>query len=194
MVIPYIYSACWCMKLMFYERQHLPPIEEQPRPSPIHDQPRQSLIRDQLHRSPPQTQSTPVSAPDQTLPKVIKNVRGKSHLQQWKMSSKATKGKKPVKELKANLKLPTAMTHANPKFQMGKLMLTVDVLKQVGKSCVELCNYYISNYKTGQDIIVSFKECHFLVGNNIFHISWSNLYDLFNLDVFDISLMCCSTL
>jgi hypothetical protein len=28
MVIPYIYSTCWCMKLMFYEHQH-PPEHEQ---------------------------------------------------------------------------------------------------------------------------------------------------------------------
>jgi hypothetical protein len=82
----------------------------------------------------------------------MKNVCGKSHLQQWKMSSKATKGKKPVKELEANPMLLTSMTQASPKFVMGKLMLTIDVLKQAGKSCVELHNYYI-NYKKGQDII-----------------------------------------
>jgi hypothetical protein len=52
------------------------------------------------------------------------------------MSSKATKGKKPVKELEANLKLSTTMTQANPKFIMGKSMLTVDMLKEAGKSCV----------------------------------------------------------
>jgi hypothetical protein len=68
-------------------------------------------------------------------------------------------------------------------------MLTVNALKQVGKSCVELHNYYINNYKKCQDIIVSFKEEHFLVGNDTFLISWSDLYDLFNLNVLDISLM-----
>jgi hypothetical protein len=57
-------------------------------------------------------------------------------------------------------------------------MLTIKALKQVGKSCVELHNYYINNYKKGQDIIVSIKEEHFLVDNNIFLISWSDLYDL----------------
>jgi hypothetical protein len=57
------------------------------------------------------------------------------------MSFKATKGKKQVKESEANLKLPTTMTPANPKFVMGKLMLTVDTLKQAGKSFVELHNY-----------------------------------------------------
>jgi hypothetical protein len=57
------------------------------------------------------------------------------------MLSKETKGKKPLKESKANPNLPTAMTHANPKFQMGKLMLTADTLKEAGKSCVVLHNY-----------------------------------------------------
>jgi hypothetical protein len=56
------------------------------------------------------------------------------------MSSKETKGKKPLKESKANLKLPTTMMHANPKFQMGKPMLTVGTLKEAGKSCVVLHN------------------------------------------------------
>jgi hypothetical protein len=63
------------------------------------------------------------------------------------MSSKATKGKKPVKELEANPKLSIVMTQANPKFVMEKSMLTVDSLKQVSKSCVKLHNYYINNYK-----------------------------------------------
>jgi hypothetical protein len=81
--------------------------------------------------------------------KVMKNVRGKSHPQQRNMSSKATKDKKLVKELEANPKLLTSMMQANPKFVMGKPMLTVDTLKQIGKSCVELHNYYINNYKKG---------------------------------------------
>jgi hypothetical protein len=63
------------------------------------------------------------------------------------MSSKETKGKKPLKESEANMKLPTAMMHANPKFQMGKSILTVGTLKETGKSCVALHNYYINNYK-----------------------------------------------
>jgi hypothetical protein len=110
------------------------------------------------------------------------------------MSSKATKGKKLVKESEAYTKLSTGMMYGNPKFKLGKLMLTVDALRQAGKSCVDLHNYYINNYKNHQDIIVSFKEHHFLVGNNNFLISWSDLYDLFNLDTLDISLMRCFAL
>jgi hypothetical protein len=86
------------------------------------------------------------------------------------------------------------MTQANPKFVMGRLMLTVDALKLVGKSCVELHNYYTNNYHKGQDIIVSYKDRPFLVGDGIFLISWSDLYDLFNLDALDVRLMHCFAL
>jgi hypothetical protein len=63
------------------------------------------------------------------------------------------------------------MMLANPKFVMGRLMLTVDMLHKAGKPCVELHNYFINNYKSGQDIIVSYKDHHFPVGDNIFLIS-----------------------
>jgi hypothetical protein len=109
------------------------------------------------------------------------------------MSSKATKGKQPLKE-SANPKLPPAMTQSNPKFVMGKLMLIVNTLDKVGQACVDLHNYYINNYKSGQDIIVSYKDYHFLVGDGYFLISFSDLYDLFNLNALDVSLMRCFAL
>jgi hypothetical protein len=86
------------------------------------------------------------------------------------------------------------MTQSNPKFVMGRPMLTINVLHKAGKPCVELQNYYINNYKSGQDIIVSYKYHHFLVGDDIFLISWFDLYDLFNLDALDVSLMRCFVL
>jgi hypothetical protein len=97
------------------------------------------------------------------------------------------KGMKPLRESVANPKLPTAMTHSDRKFVMGKLMLNVDVLHKASQPCLELHNNYINNYMSGQDIIVSYKDCHFLVGDGFFLISFSDLYDLFNLDVLHIS-------
>jgi hypothetical protein len=94
----------------------------------------------------------------------------------------------------ANLKLFPAMMQSNPKFVMGKPMLTDDTLDKAGQPCVDLHNYYMNNYKSGQDIIVSYKDHHFLVGNNIFLISFSDLYELFNLDTLDASLMHCFAL
>jgi hypothetical protein len=68
-------------------------------------------------------------------------------------------------------------------------MLTSDRLRETGQYCVELHNYYIQNYKMSQEIIIQFKDHHFLVGDDIFVITFSDLYDLFNFDVLDISLM-----
>jgi hypothetical protein len=56
------------------------------------------------------------------------------------MLSKGTKDKKPLKKSVADPKLPSAMTQANPKFVMGKLMLTINMLHKAGQSCVELHN------------------------------------------------------
>jgi hypothetical protein len=103
------------------------------------------------------------------------------------------KGKQQLKE-SANSKLPPVMTQANPKFVMGKLMLTVNALHKVGQPCVKLHNYYINNYKSDQNIIISYKDRHFLVGDGFFLISFSDLYDLFNLDTLDVSLMHCFAL
>jgi hypothetical protein len=47
---------------------------------------------------------------------------------------------------------------------------------------------YVNNYKKHQHIIGGFKEKHFLMGEGIFLISWSDLYDLFSLNALDISL------
>jgi hypothetical protein len=71
---------------------------------------------------------------------------------------------------------------------MGKLMITVDALHKAGQPCVELHNYYINNYKSGQDIIVSYKDHSFLVGDGFFLISFSDLYYLFN--ILNISVTC----
>jgi hypothetical protein len=170
------------------------PIQYQSHPCPILELSQKSPLEEQLCQSPPHTRSTPLPTLDQPQAKVTKNVRGKSHPQQQKMSSKETKGKKPLKESEVNPKLPTTMMHANPKFQMGKPMLTINTLKKAGKSCVVLHDYYINNYKKHQHIIGGFKEKHFLVGECIFLISWPDLYDLLTLDTLDISLMCCFAL
>jgi hypothetical protein len=83
------------------------------------------------------------------------------------------------------------MTYVNPKYVRDQPMLTTNQLHEAGQYCVDLHNYYIQNSKTGQEIIIQFKDCHFLVGDNTFVVTFSDLYDLFNLDALDISLMCC---
>jgi hypothetical protein len=99
------------------------------------------------------------------------------------MLSKATKGKQPLQQ--------TAVTQANLKYVVCQPMLTADQLREAGQHCIDLHNYYIQNYKTSQDIIVSFKDRHFLVGDDVFVITFSDLYNLFNLDALDVSIMRC---
>jgi hypothetical protein len=90
------------------------------------------------------------------------------------MSSKTTKVKQPFKQM-------ITMTQANSKFIMGQPMLIVDELGKAGQVCKDLHNYYIQNYESGLDILGSYKDYHFLVGDDIFMITFSDLYDLLTL-------------
>jgi hypothetical protein len=83
----------------------------------------------------------------------------------------------------------TTMMQANLKYVRGKPMLTANQLREAGRYCIELHNYYSQNYKTDEDIIVQYKEHHFLLSDNIFVITFSDLYNVFTLDVLDIFLM-----
>jgi hypothetical protein len=109
------------------------------------------------------------------------------------MSSKIAKGKQQSKE-STNPKLLSAMTQANPKFLLSKPMLTVDMLHKGVQPWIELHNYYMNNYKSGKDIMVSYKDRHFLLGDDFFLISFFDLCDLFNLNALDVSLMRCFAL
>jgi hypothetical protein len=72
---------------------------------------------------------------------------------------------------------------------MGQPMLSVDELHKAGQPYIDIHNYYIQNYQRGLNILVLYKDWHFLVGDDIFPITFSDLYDLFNLDALDVSLI-----
>jgi hypothetical protein len=71
-----------------------------------------------------------------------------------------SEGKKKVEEIK-NL-VPRAYTSENPKYRVGKALLSSSELWKVGQYCMDLHNYYIHNADKLQDIIVAYKERHFL--------------------------------
>jgi hypothetical protein len=119
--------------------------------------------------------------------KATTNACGKSQLQQRKMSSKGTEGKQPFKQM-------TTRTQANLKFVMGQPMITANEPGKVGKACSDLHNYCVQNYDSGLVILGSYKDHHFLVNDEIFMVTFSDLYDLYNLDALDISLMRCFAL
>jgi hypothetical protein len=113
-------------------------------------------------------------------------VRSKSQTER-----KSSKAKQPLQlPSKGMLKsISTAMTSAHPKFQKGKWMLNVNELCKAGQFYVEVHNYYILNWKKIDVIVVKYRQSHFLTDDGVFIISLSYLYDLFNLDVLDVSLM-----
>jgi hypothetical protein len=112
------------------------------------------------------------------------------------MEQKSLKAKQQLRQpSKGKLKLISiAMTSAHPKFEKGKRMLNTNELCKAGRFCVELHNYYILNWKKIDVIVVKYRQGHFLTDDGVFIISLSDLYDLFNLDTLDISLMRCFTL
>jgi hypothetical protein len=54
---------------------------------------------------------------------------------------------------------------------------------------VELHNYYILNWKKIDVIVVKYRQSHLVMDDGVFIISVSDLYDIFNLDALDVSLM-----
>jgi hypothetical protein len=70
-------------------------------------------------------------------------------------------------------------------------MLNANKLCKAGQFCVELHKYYIMNWKKIDVIVVKYRQSHFLTNDDVFIISLSDLYDLFNLDTLDVSLMRC---
>jgi hypothetical protein len=146
-----------------------------------------------LPPSPPQTRSTPpAKAKDTQALKQKTTARSKSQTEQ-----KSSKGKQPLRQpSKDKLKsISAAMTAANPKYVKGKRMLPVNELRAAGRFCVELHNYYINNWRKIDVIVVKYDKTHFLTADEgLFIITFSDLYDLFNLDALDVSLMRCFAL
>jgi hypothetical protein len=73
-------------------------------------------------------------------------------------------------------------------------MLNANELCKASQFCVELHNYYILNWKKIDVIVVKYRQSHFLIDDGVFIISLSDLYDLFNLNMLDVSLMRCFAL
>jgi hypothetical protein len=113
-------------------------------------------------------------------------VRSKSQKEQKSSKAKQLLHQPSKGKLKS---ISTAMISANPKFEKGKRMLNANELCKAGRFCVELYNCYILNWKKIDVIVVNYRQSHFLTDDGVFIISLSDLYDLFNLDALDVSLM-----
>ncbi|CAO2152651.1 unnamed protein product [Urochloa humidicola] len=92
----------------------------------------------------------------------------------------------------------TIWTRPNPKFKYGFPMLTDADLKSAGTATSALHGYYLQNSKVRKKsgIVVKFKNIHLLRSNDTecFPVGFNDLYDLFNIEALDVSLLRCFTL
>ena len=78
---------------------------------------------------------------------------------------------------------------------MGKSMLSELDLATAGVNTKGLHKHYMTHASGGDmSIVGQFKAEDLHSGPGFFSVSWSDLYDVFNLDALDISLIRCLTL
>ncbi|CAN6356066.1 unnamed protein product [Urochloa humidicola] len=116
-----------------------------------------------------------------------------SNKQQSIKSSNDAAGKKPCKKKRAS----SPWTQPNPCYKYGQPMMTVDELNTAGPATIALHNYYLkATVEKKKDIVVEYKRGHLQRSSDkeCFLVSFNDLYDLFNVDALDVSLMRCFTL
>ncbi|TVU41706.1 hypothetical protein EJB05_15249, partial [Eragrostis curvula] len=111
---------------------------------------------------------------------------------------KNTAAKEPNNQPNKGATIAAAWTHENPNFKFGKPMLSPAELKRAGPATAALHSHYLKGCTTNQKngIVVTFKRNHFLGSRDseFFLVGFNDLYDLFNFDGLDVSLLHCYTL
>ncbi|CAL5089802.1 unnamed protein product [Urochloa decumbens] len=116
-----------------------------------------------------------------------------SNKQQAIKISKEAAGKKQSKKKGA----ASAWTRPNPRFNYGQPTLTADEPNSAGPATISLHNYYLRGCaQKKKDILVLFRRAHLLrsLDKEYFLVGFNDLYDLFNVDALDVSLIYCFTL
>ena len=120
-----------------------------------------------------------------------KKGRGKAEPKEPAQKATESKGKAAPKEPAAK----NVWTSAHSKFVMGKPMLSELDLATVGVNTKGLHKHYMTYANDDNTSIVGqFKAEDLHSGPSFFSVGWSDLYDVFNLDALDISLIRCLTL
>ena len=120
-----------------------------------------------------------------------KKGRGKAEPKEPAQKATESKGKAAPKEPAKNV-----WTSAHSKFEMGKPMLSELDLATTGVNTRGLHKHYMTHAMNNDNtsIVSEFKAEDLHSGPGFFSVAWSDLYDVFNLDALDISLLRCLTL
>ena len=120
-----------------------------------------------------------------------KKGRGKAEPKEPAQKATESKGKAAPKEPAAK----NVWTSAHSKFVMGKPMLSELDLATAGVNTKGLHKHYMTHANDDDTSIMGqFKAEDLHSGPGFFSVSWSDLYDIFNLDALHISLIRCLTL
>jgi len=134
----------------------------------------------------------PPPAPKKKRPATPKKKgRGKAEPKEPAQKATESKGKAAPKE-----PAKSVWTSAHSKFEMGKPILSELDLAIAGVNTKGLHNHYITHAMDNDNtaIVGEFKAEDLHSGPSFFSVSWSDLYDVFNLGALDISLIRCLTL
>lgn len=109
-------------------------------------------------------------------------------------STGSKKAKSDQGSLKSTEKKPASTgsewTQANKYYMLGKPLMTDAELKKAGPYAQKLHRWYMSSCEhRKREVYVSFKAEHFQSDDAIFPIDFADLYDLYNIDALDCSIM-----
>ena len=84
-------------------------------------------------------------------------------------------------------------TMANPKYKPGEPMLSEEALKAVGPSCESLHAYFMEQSVNDANSIIAKVVASYFESDGELSITvrFNDLYDLFNMDGLDVSLLRC---
>ncbi|TVU26010.1 hypothetical protein EJB05_28535, partial [Eragrostis curvula] len=137
-------------------------------------------------------------APSKSSQKQQANKKVANGSSQKQQVDKNAAAKEPNNQPNKGSTIAAAWTKENQNFKFGKPMLSFAELKRAGPATAALHSHYLkgctANQKNG--IVVTFKRNHFLRSRDseFFLVGFNDLYDLFNFDGLDVSLLRCYTL
>ena len=133
-------------------------------------------------------------SPPKKKGRITPKKKGRGKAEPKKPAKKATE---PKGKAAPNEPAKSVWTYAHSKFQMGKPMMSTEVLVSAGVNTRGLISkYYITHamHDNNTSIVGEFKAEDLHSGPSVFSVASSDLYDLFNLDALDISFIRCLTL
>ena len=151
--------------------------------------------------------NAPITAALKSAPKSVENVAASADkiVAANSGTQKGSKKKEPIKRSKeaAGKKqskkkgAASPWTQENPKYRYGRPLLTAAELENVRPATTSLHNYYLQCCAEKKKYIVASYKCDHLLREaevECFLLCFNDLYDLFNLDALDVSLLCSFTL